>query len=41
MESVCTGRRTRFRPGEPKPIADIVNSLLRATGAPTVTQLVP
>ena len=39
--AACAGKAYFISNGEPKPIADIVNSLLRATGAPTVTQLVP
>ena len=39
--AVCAGKAYFISNGEPKPIADIVNSLLRAAGAPTATQLVP
>ena len=39
--AACAGKAYFISNGEPKPIADIINSLLRATGAPTVTQLVP
>ena len=40
-DAACAGKAYFISNGEPKPIADIVNSLLRAAGAPTVTQLVP
>ncbi|MCB1569102.1 MAG: NAD-dependent epimerase/dehydratase family protein [Xanthomonadales bacterium] len=39
--AACAGKAYFISNGEPKPIADIINSLLRATGAPTVTQLLP
>lgn len=39
--AACAGKAYFISNGEPKPIADIVNSLLRAAGAPTVTELVP
>lgn len=39
--AACAGKAYFISNGEPKPIGDIVNSLLRATGAPTATQLVP
>ena len=39
--AACAGKAYFISNGEPKPIADIINSLLRAAGAPTVTQLVP
>lgn len=40
-DSACAGKAYFISNGEPKPIADIVNSLLRAAGAPTVAQLMP
>ncbi len=39
--AACAGKAYFISNGEPKPIADIVNSLLRAAGAPTVTELMP
>ncbi|MCX7562238.1 NAD-dependent epimerase/dehydratase family protein [Xanthomonadaceae bacterium XH05] len=39
--AACAGKAYFISNGEPKPIADIVNSLLRAAGAPTVTKLMP
>ena len=39
--AACAGKAYFISNGEPKTIADIVNSLLRAAGAPTATDLVP
>lgn len=39
--AACAGKPYFISNGEPKTIADIVNSLLRAAGAPTATELVP
>ena len=39
--AACAGKAYFISNGEPKPIGDIVNSLLRATGTKAVTQLVP
>lgn len=40
-QATCAGKAYFISNGEPKPIGDIVNSLLRTAGAPTVTDLVP
>lgn len=40
-KAACGGKAYFISNGEPKAIADIVNSLLRAAGIPSVTQLVP
>jgi len=40
-DAACAGKAYFISNGEPRSIADIVNSLLRATGTPGVTQLVP
>jgi nucleoside-diphosphate-sugar epimerase len=37
----CAGKAYFISNGEPKPISEIVNGLLRAAGAPIVTKLVP
>lgn len=37
----CAGKAYFISNGEPKPIGDILNGLLRAVGAPTVTRLMP
>jgi nucleoside-diphosphate-sugar epimerase len=39
--AACAGKAYFISNGEPKSIADMVNSLLRAANAPTVTQLMP
>lgn len=39
--AACAGKAYFISNGEPKPIADIVNSLLRAAGAPAVKELLP
>lgn len=37
----CAGRAYFISNGEPKPISDVINSLLRAAGAPIVDKLLP
>ena len=37
----CAGRAYFISNGEPKPIAEVINSLLRAAGAPLITKTVP
>lgn len=37
----CAGRAYFISNGEPKPVADVINSLLRAAGAPIVDKLLP
>jgi nucleoside-diphosphate-sugar epimerase len=37
----CAGKAYFISNGEPKPVADVINSLLRAAGAPMVDKLVP
>lgn len=37
----CAGKAYFISNGEPKPIADVINSLLRAAGAPIVTKTAP
>ncbi len=40
-DAPCAGKAYFISNGEPKPIGDILNGLLRAVGAPTVTRLMP
>ncbi len=37
----CAGKAYFISNGEPKPVADVINSLLRAAGAPMVSKLIP
>ncbi|MCK7595522.1 NAD-dependent epimerase/dehydratase family protein [Pseudomarimonas salicorniae] len=37
----CAGKAYFISNGEPKPVADVINSLLRAAGAPMVDKLMP
>lgn len=37
----CAGKAYFISNGEPKPVADVINSLLRAAGAPMVDKLIP
>ena len=39
--AACAGKAYFISNGEPKPISDIVNGLLRATGTPAATELMP
>lgn len=40
-DASCAGKAYFISNGEPKPIADVINSLLRAAGAPLITKTVP
>jgi nucleoside-diphosphate-sugar epimerase len=37
----CAGKAYFISNGEPRPVADIINSLLRTAGAPIVSQVIP